>query len=86
MASSQNIAKLLGRRGGLARAKRLSPRAKKEIASLGGKARVESLQAMRRIQRNFNYLKAVQILRHRGKQVKVTRLKNFKGPLPGLYV
>ena len=85
MASTKNIAQLLGRRGGRARAKRLSLEAKKEIASLGGKARAESLQATQRIQRNFNYLKVVQTLRRRGKQIKINRLKNFKGPLPGIY-
>ena len=56
-------AKALGKRGGEKRAKRLSSEQKKVIASLGGKARAESLQAAKRIEENFLYLETIQELR-----------------------
>jgi len=45
------------------RAKRLSRDEKKAIASLGGKARAESLGRARRIQENFRYVAAIRELR-----------------------
>lgn len=79
----QNIAKVLGRRGGLARAKRLSSGQRRKIASLGGHARRESMLAAKRIEANFRYVNTIRKLR--GETLKVKRLKHFKGPLPGLY-
>ncbi len=61
--SFRSIARQLGRRGGQMRAKRLSRDEKKAIASLGGKARAESLGRARRIQENFRYVAAIRELR-----------------------
>lgn len=77
------FAKALGRRGGLARSRRLPAAEKARIASMGGQARRQSLLAARRIAANFRYLVAVNELR--GRRVPVRRLKAFTGPLPGLY-
>jgi hypothetical protein len=57
------IAKQLGRRGGLARAKSLSLSRRKAIASLGGQARALSRHAVRRVEENFRYLEAIEALR-----------------------
>lgn len=84
MPSRRNIAKTLGRLGGLARARLLSGDCKKKIASLGGRARARSFQTARRILDNFNYARAVQTLG--GTTIQVNRIKTFKGPLPGHYV
>lgn len=77
------MARALGRKGGLARDKRLSPAEKKRIASLGGKARVHSLQATRRIVSNLRYAAAIRDLQ--GQPTPVVRLSTFAGPLPGIY-
>lgn len=77
------MAKTLGRRGGKARAKRLSMADKRRIASMGGKSRVQSLEAARRIADNFRYAAAVGELR--GRSTTVTRQSTFAGPLPGIY-
>ena len=74
-------ARALGRRGGLARAARLSSAEKKEIAALGGRARSLSFHAEHRIRENFRYLDAVDALRRR--PGTVTRMQTFAGPLPG---
>ncbi len=58
----QNIAKELGRLGGLKRAQNLSSTEKKRIASLGAKARIASLKAARRIEINFKYMEAIRQL------------------------
>ena len=76
------VAKLLGRRGGRARAARLSSAAKRSIASLGGKARLESLEAERRILRNLRYAALVGELRGRRPPKRVSRCTNR---LPGIY-
>ena len=49
---AHEFARALGRRGGRARALRLSAADRKRIASQGGKARVQSLRAARRIADN----------------------------------
>jgi hypothetical protein len=77
------MARALGRRGGLARARRLTPEERRRIAALGGKARAESLRAARRIADNFRYEAAVRALR--GNAPPIRRLKSFAGPLPGIY-
>jgi hypothetical protein len=81
--NASEMAKALGRRGGRARSKRLSAADKKRIAAMGAKARVQSLQAARRIADNFRYVTVVDDL-HRH-QTTVRRLKAFAGPLPGIY-
>ena len=55
----QDIAKTLGRRGGLKRAQNLPAAEKIRIARLGAKARATSLQAASRIENNFKYLNAI---------------------------
>src|SRR5262249_10734405 len=59
------MAKLLGRRGGLNRAARLSPARRKQIAASGGAARASSLRAARRIEDNFRFAAAAEALRRR---------------------
>lgn len=55
----QDIAKILGRRGGLKRAQNLSSNEKIRIARMGAKARVASLKAATRVEINFKYLEAI---------------------------
>lgn len=81
--SIRDIAKALGRLGGRARAKRLSPEHKSQIASLGGRARSHSLKAERRIAENFRYVAALRGLAP--KPNKAERVKNTKSRLPGIY-
>ena len=81
--SARDTAKALGRRGGLARARRLSAERRRQIASLGGTSRARSLQAARRIDENFRYVAALRELR--GASSAVTRVATFEGPLPGIY-
>ena len=81
--NASEMARALGRRGGRAREKRLSAAEKKRIASLGGKARFQSLQAARRIADNFRYVAVLGDLR--GRPTTVRRLRAFAGPLPGIY-
>jgi len=59
----RSIAQALGRRGGLARARKLSPERRREIASQGGRSKALSRHASRRILENFEYLKRVDALR-----------------------
>jgi hypothetical protein len=77
------MARLLGRRGGTARARRLPPELRRRIASRGGHARRESLEAARRILANFEYAAAVDVLR--GGTPPVRRINRVEGRLPGLY-
>ena len=81
--NTTEMARALGRKGGRARGRRLSAAERKRIASLGGKARMQSLQAARRIADNFRYAAAADRLR--GRPVAVRRLSAFAGPLPGIY-
>ncbi len=81
--NASDMARALGRKGGLARGKRLSAADKKRIASLGGKARVQSLRAARRIADNFRYAAVLGELRK--PPTTVRRLSAFAGPLPGIY-
>lgn len=77
------VAQMLGRRGGRERSRRLSATAKRQIASLGGHARRQSLEAALRIADNFRYARTIELLR--GGAPPVHRLRRFDGPLPGLY-
>lgn len=77
------IAKALGRRGGRARARRLSAEERKRIASLGARARLQSLQAAQRVADNFRYLDAV--IELRGGAPAVARTGKLKAPIPGIY-
>jgi hypothetical protein len=77
------MARAMGRRGGRARASRLSPERRRQIASLGGQARQRSLVAARRLVENLLYAAALEELRE--KPPEVLRMRTFKGRLPGLY-
>jgi len=77
-----DIARALGRRGGRARARRLSAVERTQIASLGGRARLQSIQAARRVADNFRYAAAVDALRAR--PASITRVSTFTGRLPGI--
>jgi hypothetical protein len=77
------VARSLGRRGGHARAARLTPEERRRIAALGGQARRRSFELARRVAENFRYVDAVAAMR--GGRPKVARLKTCRGPLPGLY-
>ncbi len=82
--NASEMARILGRRGGRARGRRLSPAARKRIASLGGRARARSLLAERRLAENFRY---AAVLGELGGQPRpVERLSAFAGPLPGIYL
>ena len=78
----KNIAKILGKRGGLARAKNLSAEKRKAIAKAGAKARMESLKLAKRIEVNFRYLEMLRAFKpvEKSKSVKTTKSK-----LPGIY-
>lgn len=56
-------AQMLGRLGGLSRARKLDPAERSRIASLGGLARSLSRHAVRRIENNFRYLDSISALR-----------------------
>ena len=77
------MARAMGRRGGRARAKRLSAERRRQIASLGGRARHRSLLVARRIVDNLRYVAAV--LELRGGTRKVLRMRTYSGRLPGFY-
>jgi hypothetical protein len=62
----------------------LSAAEKKRIASLGGKARLRSLRAARRIADNLRY--AAVLFELRGQETSVQRQSVFAGPLPGIYL
>jgi hypothetical protein len=81
--NTRDMARTLGRRGGRQRARRLPAAARQRIASLGARARRESIQAARRIAENLRYAAAVGGLR--GVSPEVRPLRTFKGPLPGIY-
>lgn len=80
--SIRDFAKALGRRGGFKRAQRLSPRQRKEIASAGGLARLESFKLAKRIEENFLYLEAIQAM---VPSPKVQSLKTPRNKLPDIY-
>ena len=77
------MARVMGRRGGRARATRLSAERRRRIASLGGYARGRSLLVAKRIADNLRYAAAV--LELQGGPPAVRRSKAFTGRLPGLY-
>jgi hypothetical protein len=77
------LAAALGRRGGRARAARLSAGRRRDIAAKGAAARAASLEAARRVASNFQYLAAVHELS--GGVPSVRHVASCRGPLPGLY-
>jgi hypothetical protein len=81
--NAQEMARLLGRRGGRARARTLPADERRRIAALGGHARRRSLEAAQRVMINLRY--AAMMLELRGGPPDVIRMKSFAGPLPGIY-
>lgn len=79
---TRSMAQALGRRGGRARARSLTPEQRRGIAALGGVARRRSLELAQRHADNFMYARMVLELRP---PPRVERVRNFSGPLPGLY-
>ena len=78
------MARAMGRRGGQARARRLSAERRQQIASLGGRARQRSLLVARRVSDNLLYAAAAVELQ--GGQPELLRMRTFDGRLPGLYL
>ncbi len=78
----RDIAKVLGRRGGLKRAQNLSSDEKIRIARMGAKARVASLKAATRIKTNFKYLEAIRQLKP---PPKVKSVKSTNSKLPSIH-
>jgi len=78
----QDVAKVLGRRGGLKRAQNLSSNEKTRIARMGAKARVASLKASARVETNFKYLEAIWQLKP---PPKVKSVKSTNSKLPSIH-
>lgn len=76
------LAKQLGRKGGVARSKKLSPEEKKRIASYAAQTRWLSEKAFGRLLGNLRYLRAVEILR---KIPRVKSVSRVTTPLPRFY-
>lgn len=74
------LAAALGRRGGRARAARLSPERRRQIAATGAAARRESLEAARRITANFRFLELVRAFAP--ELPKVRHVSHPRAPLP----
>lgn len=81
--TASELATALGRRGGRARAARLTPERKRQIAAQGAAARRASLDAARRIVVNFRYRELVLTLAPPPPRVR--RVSTCRGPLPGIY-
>ena len=77
------LAATLGRRGGHARAARLTPERRRQIAAAGAAARKQSLDAARRLAVNFSYAAAVEAMR--GAPPVVRRVATCRTRLPGIY-
>lgn len=82
--TTSELAAALGRRGGRARAARLAPERRRQIAEAGAAARRQSLEAARRVAENFSYAAAVEELQ--GGTPAVRRVAACRTRLPGLYL
>ena len=80
--NTSEIARMLGRRGGLKRAERLSKARRVEIARLGAQARADSLSLEQAIRNNFEYVAAIRQL-HPPSTVNSGSKAGRK--LPGIY-
>jgi len=76
------MARALGRRGGLSRARRLSSERRADIARAGASARGESLRLTRAILTNFDYVDAIRELHP---PIPVRSETRCRGRLPGIY-
>lgn len=81
--NTRQIAKALGRKGGLARAKKLSAEQRRKIAALGGEVKALSNKANDRIESNFRFARTMKLLRKTPAVISVSRINN---PLPEIYV
>ena len=80
--NTSEIARMLGRRGGLRRAQQLSNARRVEIAQLGSLARADSLRLGRVIRNNFDYVAA---MRQLNPPAKVNSESKSARKLPGIY-
>ena len=80
--TTSEIAKKLGRLGGLKRAQRLSNQRLTEIARKGSQARKESFLLARRIEVNFNYVASIRELQP---PKPVISNPTSPGPLPKIH-
>jgi hypothetical protein len=80
--SLSEMARTLGRRGGLRRAQRLSKRRRAEIARIGASARAESLRLAEVIRNNFDYVRAIERL---NPPRPVRSGTTCRGALPGIH-
>lgn len=80
--SLSEMARTLGRRGGLRRAQRLSHRRRANIARMGATARMESLRLAEVVRNNFDYVRAIEQL---NPPTPVLSETTCRRPLPGLY-
>ncbi len=80
--NTREMAKKLGRKGGLARAKNLSAERRRSIASRGGQIKSLSYKANDRIESNFRFSESLKLLRPCPKVKSVSRV-NYA--LPGVY-
>lgn len=80
--TNSEIARMLGRLGGLKRAQRLSKTRRAEIARLGSQARADSLRLEQAIRNNFDYVAAIRQL-HPPRTVSSESTPVRK--LPGIY-
>lgn len=76
------IAKALGRKGGLARAKKLSAEQRRKISTRGGQIKAISAKAEQRILDNLLWLETLRELRKVNPVKSVSRVRN---KLPGIY-
>ncbi len=80
--SLSEMARTLGRRGGLHRAQRLSRRRLADIARMGAKARMESLRLAEVVRNNFDYASALDRL---SPPPRVRSDTTCRHPLPGVH-
>ena len=80
--NTRDMARVLGRRGGRARARTLTADERRQIAALGGAARRRSLELAQRHAENFTYAAMVLELQP---PPRVERMRMFNGPLAGIY-
>lgn len=80
--TSSEIAKMLGRLGGLKRAKRLSKVRRTEIARLGSQARADSLRLEKAMRNNFDHVAAIRQL---NPPPAVSSESTAGRKLPGIY-
>ena len=80
--NTSEIARMLGRRGGLKRAQRLSKARRVEIARLGAQARADSFSLEQAMRNNFDYVAAMRQLHP---PATVSSESKAARKLPGIY-